>query len=1131
MFCIKFILKWLLMRLPRLNLKTRITILFPLAITLAVGSLLFLVHTLLQNYIKESISSHQYQIVSLLAEDIDRSVIAQQQALIAIARTLTEAKVQSPQAALNFLQGKSEHLAGFDNGLFLFDPQGKLIAELPLGIARSGTDFSYRDYLQQTLATRKPFLSDPYVSSQNHHPPAIMFTAPAFAADGSLFTILGGSVDLSKGSFLGRLARVKFGESGYLFLFNNERLMVLHPDKTRIMQKDIPPGANKLLDAALAGFEGTGETINSRGVPMLTSFKHLQSKDWIIGGNYLRSEAYAPLHKQKMAFLLIFTLFSLSTFWFTRRYLHHFTAPIVQLTEHVEALPGKIGAQRIFPVQGGDEVAILGAAFNALIREVDWQQSELTSRETLYRTVVESSLEMVYWISADRQTMHYVSPSSQNVTGYPCADFYGQPELLNRLIHPLDLRRWEGHCCYAGLREFNSAEDFRIVTARGETRWVSHLCRLVYNEQNEYVGVRGNFLDITLWKEAEAALFSSEEKFRLFFEEASDAIFIIDREGIILVANDEACLRYGFSHGEMIGRPMAEFDVTEESNFVAERIAEVINKGAATYESRHRRKGAPPLPVEINARSILFEEKKVVLAVARDISERKRNENHLRKLSVAVEQNPASIMITDRNGVIEYVNPHFTALTGYRREEAVGQTPRLLTSGETSTAAYGELWQTILAGGEWRGEFHNRKKNGELYWEEALIAPIRDDTGTITHFIAIKENISERKELEGQLRHAQKMDAIGQLAGGVAHDFNNILTAVIGYASIMHIKLPADSPLKKSAEQIMETAERGAILTQGLLAFSRKQASNPRVIDLNEILQRIEQLLTRLIREDIALQLECAPRPLPIVADSVEIEQVLMNLATNARDALPGGGKIAITTAAVTLDPAFAQTHGIVEPGDYALLTVTDNGHGMNEEVVKRIYEPFYTTKEVGKGTGLGLSIVYGIIKKHQGYIFCHSSSGSGTTFQLYFPLGTAVPESTLLLPAHEEIVTAGRAIILLAEDSDSARIMMKDILEEFGYVVLAARDGQEALELYHLHRETIDLLFLDVMMPKLKGREVYDAVRGIDPTIKALFCSGYDDEKVHRQGGLTNDMFYLSKPFTPKELLMKIHEVLHAGK
>lgn len=1119
------------MLFSRLTLKTRITILFPLAFTLAVGSLLFLIHTLLQHYIKESISSHQYQIVSLLADDIDRSVAAQQQTVIDIASTLTREMVQSPQAALHFLQGQREHLAVFDNGLFLFDPQGKMIAEIPLGTKRSGVDFSYRDYLQQSLATRKPFLSDPYISSQSHHPPAIMFTAPVVAADGTLLAVLGGSVDLSKGSFLGRLARVKFGESGYLFLFNRERLMILHPDKNLIMQKDIPAGANQLLDAAIAGFEGTGETINSRGRAMLTSFKRLQSKDWIIGGNYPLSEAYAPVNQQKMAFLVIFPLFSLSTFWFTRRYLHHFTAPIVHLTDHVQSLPDKTGAERIFPVQGGEEVAILGAAFNALIREIDWQQSELASRETLYRTVVDSSLEMVFWIAPDRQIMHYISPSCQSVTGYACADFYRQPDLLNQMIHPLDLPLWQSHCRQAGSQEFTTPLEFRIVTASGETRWASHLCRPVYNEQNEYIGVRGSFLDITLWKEAEAALFASEEKFRLFFEEASDAIFIVDREGIILVANDEACLRYGFSHGEMIGKPMAEFDATAESDFVAERIAEVMSKGAATFESKHRRKGGTPLPVEVNARSILFEEKKVVLAVARDISERKRNVAHLRKLSVAVEQNPASIMITDRNGIIEYINPHFTALTGYSLEEAVGQTPSLLTSGETSRAAYRELWQTILAGGEWRGEFHNRKKNGELYWEEALIAPIRDDAGTITHFIAIKENISERKELEGQLRHAQKMDAIGQLAGGVAHDFNNILTAIIGYASIMHIKLPTDSPLKKSAEQIMETAERGASLTQGLLAFSRKQVSNPRVIDLNEILQRIEQLLIRLIREDITLQLECAPRPLPIVADSVEIEQVLMNLATNARDALPNGGKIDITTTVLTIDPSFAQAHGFVEPGDYALLSFNDNGQGMDEEIVKRIFEPFYTTKDLGKGTGLGLSIVYGIIKKHHGYIICHSAIGSGTTFQLYFPLIDAIPENTIPLPVPDEINPAGRAIILLAEDSDSARTMMQDILEEFGYVVLAARDGQEAIDLYHRHRENIDLLFLDVMMPKLKGREVYDAIRRVDPTIKALFCSGYDDEKVHRQGGVATDMNFLSKPFTPKELLMKIREVLHAGK
>lgn len=828
-------------------------------------------------------------------------------------------------------------------------------------------------------------------------------------------------------------------------------------------------------------------------------------------------------------FPIIFVLL-ISAFGVTRHYLHGFTAPIVQLTEHVKTLAHKTGKERIFPVQGEDELAILGAAFNTLIKEVDRQQEELARREILYRTVVDSSLEMIFWISSDRQTMHYVSPSCQSVTGYASADFYSHPDLLGRMIHPLDRPRWENHCCHAGLHEYNAAENFRIITAHGETRWVSHLCRLVYNEENEYSGMRGSFLDITLWKEAESAFFASEEKFRLFFEEASDAIFIVDQEGILLVANDEACLRYGFSHGELIGRPMAEFVDAENCNFIATRLAEVLAKGSATFESKHRRKGAQPLPVEINARAIVFEDKTVVLAVARDISERKEREAHLRKLSVAVEQNPASIMITDLDGLIEYVNPHFTALTGYTLDDLIGKTPSILKSDETSSEAYRQLWQTIMAGGEWRGEFHNRKKNGELYWEEALIAPIRDDRGTITHFIAIKEDVSARKELEDQLRHAQKMDAIGQLAGGVAHDFNNILTAVIGYASIMHIKLPTDSPLKKNAEQIMETAERGAKLTQGLLAFSRKQVSHPRVIDLNEILRRIKELLLRLIDENTALALECAPQSLPIIADSVEIEQVLMNLATNARDALQKNGRITISTTVIILDSAFAQSHGIVTPGEYALLTFADNGQGMDEEVIQRIYEPFYTTKEVGKGTGLGLSIVYGIVKKHQGYIFCQSSSGSGTTFQLYFPLAEAVPEAAIAPPVQEEISNSGRAIILLAEDSDSARTMMKDVLEEFGYTVLAARDGQEAIELYHQHRENIDLLLLDVMMPKLKGREVYDAVRRIDPAIKALFCSGYDTEKIQGQGGVARDMNFLSKPFTPKDLLMKIREVLHAG-
>ncbi|MDD2365303.1 MAG: PAS domain S-box protein [Desulfuromonadaceae bacterium] len=510
-----------------------------------------------------------------------------------------------------------------------------------------------------------------------------------------------------------------------------------------------------------------------------------------------------------------------------------------------------------------------------------------------------------------------------------------------------------------------------------------------------------------------------------------------------------------------------------------------------------------------------------------ELNERKKAEENLRKLSVAVEQNPASIIITDTNGIIEYVNPHFTKLTGYNLEESVGQRTSILKTGETSNSEYRQLWETILNGGEWRGEFHNRKKNGELYWEQALIAPIRDNNDKISHFIAIKEDITERKQLEGQLRHAQKMDAIGQLAGGIAHDFNNILTAIVGYASIMQLKLPDDSPLRKNAEQITVTAERGAALTQGLLAFSRKQSSNPVIVDLNEIINRVHQLLLRLISEDIHLEINLDQESLPILADSGQIEQVLMNLATNARDAMPQGGSIVVATEFVTLDSEFVLARGFGKPGRYALLTCKDSGDGIDPETVKHIFEPFYTTKEMGKGTGLGLSIVYGIIKKHNGYILCHSTPGLGTIFQVYLPLLDSTPDTVEKNVAKNQEDYQEGDYILLAEDNETTRTLTKEILEEFGYMVVEAVDGEDAIEKFKGHENHISLVLLDVIMPRKNGREVYDAIKAISPEAPILFCSGYAKDVVVSQGGVEQWMNYLPKPFTPKELLMKIREVL----
>ena len=365
--------------------------------------------------------------------------------------------------------------------------------------------------------------------------------------------------------------------------------------------------------------------------------------------------------------------------------------------------------------------------------------------------------------------------------------------------------------------------------------------------------------------------------------------------------------------------------------------------------------------------SLALDNARLYDAAQKELADRTKAEEELRKLSHAVEQSPVSIIITDLQGNIEYANQHFTNQTGYSQEELLGQNPRILKSGLTTQTEYRDMWETILSGHEWRGEFQNIKKNGALYWELALISPLRNSSFVITHFMAIKEDITERKMMEDQLRHSQKMEAVGQLAGGIAHDFNNILTAIIGYTTILQMKTPENSPLKLTTDQILASAERGASLTQGLLAFSRKEVNNPGRIDLNGVLGRVEKLLVRLIGEDIRLITLPSEQPLPIMADSMQMEQVLMNLATNARDAMPEGGEITISSEMVKLDSHFIAAHGFGNSGQFALLTVSDTGHGMDPDTVKHIFEPFYTTKETGKGTGLGLSIVYGIIKKHNG--------------------------------------------------------------------------------------------------------------------------------------------------------------------
>jgi len=500
------------------------------------------------------------------------------------------------------------------------------------------------------------------------------------------------------------------------------------------------------------------------------------------------------------------------------------------------------------------------------------------------------------------------------------------------------------------------------------------------------------------------------------------------------------------------------------------------------------------------------------------------------RLSAAIEQSAESIIITDTVGTIIYVNPAFERISGYSRAEALGQTPRLLKSGQLSESFYQHLWQTLSVGQVWRGRIINKKKDGSLYTVDKIITPVRDERGLIVNYVAVGDDVTGKLHLEDQLRQAQKMEGIGRLAGGIAHDFNNLLTVINGYSEILLHRHPDFSdPVRQGLEQIKQAGQRAATLTAQLLAFSRKQVLQPQILDLNHLVANMEKMLGRLIGEDINLKTVLASDLGQVKADPSQIEQVLVNLAVNARDAMPGGGMLTIETANVTLDLDYVHHHVEVTPGEYVMIAVTDTGIGMSAEVKAHLFEPFFTTKEVGKGTGLGLATCFGIVKQNRGHIWAYSEPGQGTTLKIYLPRLRAE-----IKPVSEETrpknLPQGTEKILLVEDAPAVRELTARILRQHGYTVLEAADGASALRLIQAQPDIqFQLLLTDVVMPEMGGQVLVDRLMVERPGLKVLFMSGYTDTTLAKRGiGLPN-LTFLQKPFTPAALLGKVREVLDA--
>ena len=521
---------------------------------------------------------------------------------------------------------------------------------------------------------------------------------------------------------------------------------------------------------------------------------------------------------------------------------------------------------------------------------------------------------------------------------------------------------------------------------------------------------------------------------------------------------------------------------------------------------------------------------KALERMKQEIDERERTERALkeseRKYRTLFEESRDGIFICTPGGKFLDVNRAGVELFGYPSVEALcAADPRDLYSDPEESGSIRRMLEE-------RGfikdhEVKMKRNDGDELIVLLTAEVVRKETGTISAYRGVYHDITEKRRLEDQLLQSQKMEAIGQLAGGIAHDFNNILTAIIGYGNLLLMDLPEESLLKDHVEHILSSSERASNLTRSLLAFSRKQVISTKPVELNSVVRTVEKLISRLIGEDIELKANLFPRDVMIMADSGQIEQVLINLCTNARDAMPSGGVLTLATSTTMITEAAVSGPVTSRPGPHAVITVSDTGIGMDGKTREKIFEPFFTTKETGKGTGLGLSIVYGIIKQHNGVIDVSSKPNGGAVFRLFLPLldENRKPAAATAVPA----LRGGTETILVAEDEQEVRELVCMILGGSGYRVIAATDGDDALSQLKLHAPAVDLLLLDVIMPKKNGKEVYDAAMGLHPGVKALFMSGYTADIINRKGILDEAIDFIEKPILPHELLDKVRDVLDA--
>ncbi len=750
-------------------------------------------------------------------------------------------------------------------------------------------------------------------------------------------------------------------------------------------------------------------------------------------------------------------------------------------------------------------------------------KQQLAEQAVRYQALFEQSPNPMWIFDAETRDILAVNDCAVAHYGYPREQFVGMN--IAALRPPQDLPLLLDHLGKPR-RKVQASGPWRHLRANGEIIWVDILAHAIVWEGRPARVVVAH--DVTARQRVAQAIEESEERFRAIFHSANDAIFTTDEQFAVASANSRAVELLQTKRENLLGRRLAEFFPTHQpdgaeslpkANAILERM---WRERVPAFEWRLQRPDGSHVETEITLNGLTHNGRRSVVVVARDITERQRAHRELQLLHAALQATPAGIVVTNAAGAIEWVNPAFTNLTGYSLAEAQGQNPRMLRSGQHDDVFYRRMWETILRGEVWSGDVQNRRKDGTVYFERMTIAPVRNSAGAITNFVAVKDDITNERRLEQQLARSQRLESVGMLASGIAHDLNNVLTPIVLSIELLRAERQLPPATVARLNLVAQAAQRGANIVKQVLTFARGVEGERTVVQPRYLLKEVAQLAQETFPRIIEVSVD-AGRDLPAIrGDITQLHQVLLNLAVNARDAMPRGGRLVFSARLTQVDATRAAALSRIAPGAYVELAVTDTGTGIPDEVLEHMFEPFFTTKPRGNGTGLGLSTVYGLVRSHEGTVEVDTALGRGTTFRVLLPAVT-VDAAAVAEPSVPVVPSGAGRRVLVVDDEEPIRTVLDQLLRRRGFQVVTAADGVEALQIFRLLPAAYQFAIVDLVMPRMRGAALIQELRALAPNLKIVCSSGYADEK--GDGGEALSLadlgvaVFLPKPFGEEEL------------